>query len=133
MPHIYLSALPFAPGNSLVKQLYLPLYPKVLRLSTGMAHDWPAVVSVFEGHNGPVCSVAFSQDGKRIVSGSWDQTIRVWDAETGDIVVGPLEGHTDGVNSVASSQDGKRIVSGSRDHTIRVWDAETGDVIVGPL
>jgi WD40 repeat protein len=85
------------------------------------------------GHTNWVNSVAFSQDEKRIVSGSSDNTIRVWDAETGEVVVGPLEGHTAWVNSVAFSQDGKRIVSGSSDNTIRVWDAETGEAVVGPL
>jgi WD40 repeat protein len=44
-----------------------------------------------------VHSVAFSQDGKHIVSGSEDNTIRVWDAETGDVVSGPFEGHSGGV------------------------------------
>ena len=80
-----------------------------------------------------VLSVAFSQDGRRIVSGSEDKTIRVWDAETGKVVLGPLEGHTSLVKSVAFSQDGKLIVSGSKDHSIRVWDAETGKVVSGPL
>ncbi len=131
-PHIYLSALPFAPKNSLVAKQYLRLYPnsKTLCLKTGKANRWPASISVFWGHNLAVNSVAFSQDSKRIVSGLYDETIRVWNAETGEVVVGPLEGHTVEVNSVAFSQDSKRIVSGSYDRTIRVWDAETGDVVV---
>ena len=41
-------------------------------------------------------SVSFSGDGKRIVSGSYDRTVRVWDAVSGECVLGPLEGHTDG-------------------------------------
>jgi WD40 repeat protein len=57
----------------------------------------------------------------------------VWDAKTGEVVVGPLEGHTWPVNSVAFSPDGNRIVSGSADGTIQVWDAKTGEVVVGPL
>ncbi len=97
------------------------------------AQTGKVVVGPLKGHTEGVNSVAFSQDNKRIVSGSWDQTIRVWDADTGEVAVGPLKGHTDGVISVAFSQDSKRIVSGSNDQTIRVWDAETGEVIVGPL
>ena len=65
------------------------------------------------GHTGPVTSVAFSPDGKRIVSGSGDKTVRVWDAATGQPVGAPLTGHTDSVTSVAFSPDGQRIVSGS--------------------
>ena len=132
-PHIYLSALPFAPKMSLVAKHYLMLFPKTLCLKTGKADHWPRTISVFEGHTRQVTSVAFSHDSKRIVSGSYDQTIRVWDAETGEVVVGPLKGHTGVVTSVAFSQDSKRIVSGSYDWTIRVWDAEAGEVVVGPL
>ncbi|KIM79211.1 hypothetical protein PILCRDRAFT_74639, partial [Piloderma croceum F 1598] len=128
-PHIYLSALPFTPKTSWVAKHYLPLFPKTLHLKTGKADDWPAIVGILEGHMGLVSAATFSQDGKRIVSGSYDKTIRVWDAETGDVVVGPLEGHTDLVRSVAFSQDGKRIVSGSNDQTICIWDAETGDIV----
>jgi WD40 repeat protein len=80
-----------------------------------------------------VNSVAFSPDGKQIVSGSSDNSIRVWDAVSGDVVVGPLKGHTDSVWSVAFSPDGKQIVSGSYDNSIQVWDAVSGDVVVGPL
>jgi WD40 repeat protein len=62
-----------------------------------------------------------------------DKTIRVWDADTGNVVSGPFTGHTNWVRiSVAFSQDGKHIVSGS-DKTIRVWDADTGNVVSGPF
>lgn len=63
---------------------------------------------------------------------SKEQTIRVWDAETGaELLV--FEGHTDWVASVAFSSDGMRVVSGSVDKMIRVWDAETGKIVLGPL
>jgi WD40 repeat protein len=58
----------------------------------------------------------------RIVSGSWDKSVRIWDASTG-AEVRKLEGHTNGVNSVAFSADGMRIVSGSHDESVRIWDA----------
>ena len=48
----------------------------------------------FEGLTDGVSSVAFSPDCKWIVSGSLDKSIRVWDAETGEMVSGPFEGHT---------------------------------------
>ena len=75
VPHIYLSALPFTPRNSQVAKHYLPLFPKTLHLKKGKADNWPEIIAVFEGHTGWVNSVAFSQDGKHIVSGSYDQTI----------------------------------------------------------
>lgn len=86
-----------------------------------------------EGHTSCVSSVAFSDDGKRIISGSFDCTIRIWNAETGAAVSEPLEGHTDPVLSVAFSGDGKRIVSGSENRTIRIWDAETSKVLYESL
>ena len=67
-----------------------------------------------------VNSVAWSPDGTKIVSGSDDNTIRVWDVSNNDHI--KLEGHTEGVWSVAWSPDGTMIVSGSEDKTIRIWD-----------
>ena len=77
--------------------------------------------------------MAFSPDGKRIVSGSGDNTVRLWDADTGQPIGEPLTGHTGAVTSVAFSPDGKRIASGSGDNTVRLWDADTGQPIGEPL
>ncbi|RXW12284.1 hypothetical protein EST38_g13570 [Candolleomyces aberdarensis] len=83
-------------------------------------------LSELQGHTNTVRAVAISPDGKRIVSGSWDNTIRIWDMEKGAQVGEPLLGHGEAIYSVAISPDGKLIVSGSDDKTIRIWDAETG-------
>ena len=67
----------------------------------------------------------FSLDGSLLASGGSDNTIRVWDAETGAHNQ-TLTGHTGGVTSVSFSPDGSLLASGDSDNTIRVWDAETG-------
>jgi WD40 repeat protein len=60
------------------------------------------------------------------VSGSWDKTVKVWDAQTGQETL-TLKGHSDFVTSVSFSPDGKRIVSGSKDNTLKVWDISSLD------
>ena len=69
--------------------------------------------------------MAVSPDGRRIVSGSYDKTVAVWDLESG-ARLHELTGHQGGVSSVAVSPDGRRIVSGSGDKTVAVWDLESG-------
>ena len=66
--------------------------------------------------------MAFSPDGQRVVSGSDDDTLKIWDANTGK-ELHMLKGHDDEVWSVAFSPDGQRIVSGSNDKTLKIWDA----------
>jgi WD40 repeat protein/tRNA A-37 threonylcarbamoyl transferase component Bud32 len=80
------------------------------------------------GHTGPILAVAYSPDGRRIVTGSADETARVWDAETGQESL-RLEGHTASVRAVAFSRDGERIVTGSWDRTVRVWETATGRLL----
>ncbi|MSV28174.1 MAG: TIR domain-containing protein [Bryobacterales bacterium] len=77
------------------------------------------------GHTNSVRSVVFSADGRRALSGSDDNTVRLWDVETGRSLR-VLEGHSGGVNSVAFSPDSLRALSGSADKTVRLWDVETG-------
>jgi WD40 repeat protein/Flp pilus assembly protein TadD len=80
-------------------------------------------------HGGKVRSVAYSPDGRRLASASFDQTIRIWDMTPGQ-VIRTLRGHTDRVMSVAFSPEGDRLASGGADSTVRVWDAASGQELV---
>ena len=77
------------------------------------------------GHGAVVLSVCLSPDGRRLASGSEDETVRLWDVETG-ACVRTLEGHGQTVTSVCFSPDGRQLASGSYENTVRLWDAETG-------
>ncbi|KAJ1467516.1 WD40-repeat-containing domain protein, partial [Baffinella frigidus] len=89
------------------------------------------------GHSAFVHCVAISADGTRVVTGSNDTLVKIWNAETGAEVC-TLKGHTDKVRFVAFSRDGTRIVSGSYDHLLKIWDAgsraedEDGEPIIHP-
>ncbi len=82
----------------------------------------------YRGHSAGVNAVVWSPDGKRIASGSQDQTVQVWDAPDGSHVY-IYRGHSSFVNAVAWSSDGQRIASGSNDKTVQVWDAADGSHI----
>jgi WD40 repeat protein len=78
-----------------------------------------------EGHGNVVSSVAFTPDGRTILTGSWDGTVKLWDVETGK-VTGTFKGHSGPVNSVAFSPDGLTALSGSGDGTMKLWDVGAG-------
>ena len=69
--------------------------------------------------------MAFSPDGRRIVTVGCDNMAKVWNADTGQELL-VLNGHTDSLLGVAFSPDGQRIVTGSEDRTVKVWEAGTG-------
>ncbi|MFO1501293.1 MAG: protein kinase [Verrucomicrobiota bacterium] len=82
----------------------------------------------FRGHAAAVRSVAFSPDGRRLVTVSDDQTVKVWEADTGRELP-PLRGHTNQVTSAVFSPDGNHIATASWDETARIWDASTGQEV----
>ena len=97
--------------------------------SAARSTNWSHLGRVLKGHGDVVESVAITADGGRVVSGSNDKTVRVWEVESKQCI-SILEGHKGQVWGVAVTADGRRVVSGSRDRTLRVWDVETGLCLV---
>ncbi|MBL8167320.1 MAG: hypothetical protein JNJ50_04155 [Acidobacteria bacterium] len=79
-------------------------------------------MKTLEGHSYHVTCLAWSPDGKRLVSGSKDKTIRFWNVELG-LEAMSLKAHTDTITSLEFSNDGRLLVSGSWDGTVRFWRA----------
>jgi len=94
---------------------------------TSTARKKPA--STLDGHHEDVWACSCSVDGKRIVSGSRDYTLRLWDASNG-YPLGILGAHSAAIYDCAFSPDGRLIVSGAYDGTLRIWDAETRELLV---
>ena len=83
-------------------------------------------------HEDWVSSVAFSPDGRTILTGCYDRTARLWDRATGRPIGRPLR-HQHCVRSVAFSPDGKLVLTGSFDGIARLWDVATGSPVGPPL
>ncbi|MBD2504952.1 WD40 repeat domain-containing protein [Anabaena azotica FACHB-119] len=92
-------------------------------------------INRLEGHSESVISVVFSPDGKTLASASRDQTIKLWNRQTGKLISTlpseryAKEGHSDRVWSVVFSPDGKTLASASGDKTIKLWNRDTGKLI----
>ena len=124
----YISAFTFCEGKGVL----------VIGYSTGElelrnARNGNILRAIPNAHEKSVDSVAICAEGRRMVSGSVDKTLQLWDAETGTPICHPLLGHENFVRSVAISTDGRTVVSGSWDKTVRLWNAENGTPIGPPL
>lgn len=125
-------------GNSSFSVLTVAWSPDGKRLASGggpdnRVHVWDAStggnVLYYQGNQNSVNRVAWSLDGKRLASAGGDQTVRIWDTNTGDILLtyrGHVDNNSGGLSSVAWSPDGKRLASSDHAGTVHVWTASTG-------
>ncbi|KAG2740773.1 WD40 repeat-like protein [Suillus brevipes Sb2] len=86
----------------------------------------------FEDHEDAVWAVAVFPDRRRMVTGSYDQTLRIWDLETG-VVLKKMEGHSQGVTALAVSRDGQIIASGDDGGEVITWHGESGEPLTKPI
>ncbi|KAG6327453.1 hypothetical protein ID866_11636 [Astraeus odoratus] len=109
-PHFYLSALPFTPTTCALHKLISPSFLHISQVACEHALDWPTTQLLLKGKKDHISSIAFYEDGKKIVSTSYRST-NLWDVET----VVKIDSHvsTTRVSSVAYSPDGTRITVGS--------------------
>src|SRR5262249_16708511 len=78
-----------------------------------------------EGHKREVTCVAFTADGKQVLSASQDKLIKLWDVD-GEKVVQVFEGHKNWVTALAISPDGKLLLPATDDLSVKVWDTAKG-------
>ena len=112
--------------HSSARWLTLPLFAwlSASALAQPPAADQPGELLRIKGHSNLIMCVAFAPDGKRAVSGSHDETVRVWEAETGKEVRSVAQ--EEGIRGMAVAPDGGRVLLGGADGIVRLWDVESG-------
>ena len=79
------------------------------------------LIHTLPGHQSTISQIKYSPDGKIIASASWDQTIKLWNAQTGELI-NTLKGYQDGINSIVFSTDSQTLISAGEDKTIKIWN-----------
>jgi len=144
-PHIYLSALPFAPKDSRIYREFSHLCAGVASVETfGTSRHGGSLVMTLKGHENWVQSVAYSSNGLLLASGSGDCTVRLWDTRTGEETIPPLQCFEEIALPLPSSNEGvvccvvfasddKRVVAGTAGGIVHIWDIRSGRETLPPL
>lgn len=87
-----------------------------------------AVLRSITGHQGTIRTLVFTPDGRRLITGGEDQTIKVWNADTGQQLLN-LTGHTSAIKTLVVKSDSSTLVSGSDDQTVKIWNLGIGQLL----
>ncbi|MFM6108296.1 MAG: WD40 repeat domain-containing protein, partial [Sphaerospermopsis kisseleviana] len=101
-------------------------HPWLRTLTPSLTQAGGSLLRTLSGHSSSVNAVAVTADNQRVISGSDDNTVKVWNLQTGEEQF-TLEGHSSWVNAVAVTADNQRVISGSWDNTVKVWNLQTGE------
>ncbi|KAJ7868143.1 hypothetical protein B0H13DRAFT_1635836, partial [Mycena leptocephala] len=125
---IYRSALVWIPKKSILRALYAANMRAMPQVSLGLSTLWGPLELTLP-HQSALTCVAFSPDGRCVVSGSQAGTVLIWNANTGEVEAN-LGNYNDqsALTSVAFSPDGRCVVSGSQSRTVLVWNVNTGEI-----
>ncbi|KAF2802307.1 WD40 repeat-like protein [Mytilinidion resinicola] len=144
----YASALVFSPASSLIRGLFKKEEPRWITIKPAIEDEWGACLQTLEGHSlrvesaafsydltrltlkghsNSILSVAFSHDSTRLASASYDNTVKIWDVNSGaGACLQTLQGHSGWIRSVAFSHDSTRLASALGDGIVKIWDANSG-------
>jgi WD40 repeat protein len=127
--------VPAFKGNAISGGVFSPDGRYLLTADGSVAQRWDlstgSKVQDFTGHTDGISALSYSNDGRYVLTGSFDKTARLWDAETGKSLM-EFIGHTNELSSVSLSPDGRYVLTsasvgmGTTDNTARIWDATTG-------
>lgn len=129
-PHIYLSALPFAPKDSLVYKTFIPLCAGIVSVETsGIYRHGDRLVMSLTGAEDISNSISYSLNGCLIAAGSKTGTIRVWSTRTGEETMSPLRSGDGQVLCVAFSPKDQSLAAGTQNGTLCIWGDPEDDII----
>lgn len=126
---VYAAALIFSPEKSITRLQYQTQQPRWIINKPEVEDHWSPCLQTLEGHRNSVSSACFSHDSKLIASASRDETVKIWDANSGRCLTTFYE-HRDIANSISFSHDSKLLASASDDSTINVWETISGQRVM---
>lgn len=120
-------------GGMLWTAIFSPYHDSILTVGGRDARLWNGMNAkqemAFHPH-GVVASASFSPDGKWLVTGSWDNSAKIWNTQTGQAEKKLERKHNGYVNTVRYSPDGKLILTSSEDGTSKIWNAASGEIVL---